>query len=66
MDLITAGSVVTAVSGIVAVMWRLFVVVKTMQSNDLKHLDDKLDGISAAVARAEAKLDRHIEWHAER
>lgn len=34
-----------------------------IKTNDLRHIDAKLDDIKEVVDKTDAKLDRHLEWH---
>jgi hypothetical protein len=44
--------------------------IEVIRSNDMKHLDAKLDDLGVAMAEntrvtkeTSAKIDRHLEWH---
>ena len=57
-DFVALGSLVAAMIGPV-----LGYMVK-IRRNDLKHLDEKLEGVQATVTRIEDRLDEHVRDHA--
>ena len=49
-------------------LWTIFKFIQKIRTNDLRHLDEKIDthheAIMAALERAEEKIDRHVRDHA--
>lgn len=49
--------------GIVPAGYGFFKLLNKIKTNDLQHIDDKLNDIKATVEKTDEKLDRHLEWH---
>ncbi len=64
---------VAAITGVIGLLGGgLYKVMRSMRSNDLAHIDAKLDGVSKAVEenttltrKTSEQLTRHLEWHIE-
>ncbi len=42
----------------------IFKMIQRMRTNDLAHLDEKIDSIAASTQRIEDKIDDHVRDHA--
>lgn len=57
--------VATILGGVLAVGGIVYRGMRTLRTNDLLHLDLKLDLVHDIVKRTEDKVDRHLEWHSQ-
>ena len=65
MTLIEISYYVGIAVGIFSILGTIAGVLYKMKTNDLKHIDDKLDEIKDSVKSVHTKLDDHIQYHLE-
>lgn len=57
------GTIISVICALGAALGFMYKTLSRIRSNDLSHIDAKIDDLKEIVMRVEDKLDKHIEYH---